>query len=157
VSCSPPRRVARTTLVGWRVHGGGLILTRNGPGLVVIAEGAIIAVRLDEPGDPYRCCVPGCHRRSRAHLCHPCYVCYLDFDTGRLPEWLLALQREAHRQSERHRRWYAKGYHTWNMLTLAEAVDVASLDWEDEVTLLADLVTAFPPFLPGNAGRERDP
>lgn len=65
-----------------------------------------MAMRLDQPGDPYRCCL--CPNRSRAHLCRRCYATHADPE-GNLPEWLLALQRDAARQAMRLLRAYRAG------------------------------------------------
>lgn len=86
---------------------------------------------LDEPGDPYRCCIPGCRNRSRAHLCRRCYASHAD-PAGLLPPWLLALQREANRQAMARSRAFRRGVDTdFTTGDFANAVDPASEGWED--------------------------
>lgn len=98
-------------------------------------------IRLDQSGDPYRCCVPGCTKRSRGHLCARCYATYVDPDTHQLPAWLLALRREATRLAmKEHRGWHNYGVTVYDEGSgdMARAVDPSSQDWEDaSATLLA--------------------
>lgn len=103
-------------------------------------------IRLDQPGDPYRCCVPGCTKRSRGHLCARCYSTYLDRDTNMLPDWLLALRREATRLTMReHRGWSQYGVtavYDEGSGEIGRAVDPASVDWEEGADLLVLLTSA---------------
>lgn len=107
-------------------------------------------MRLDQPGDPYRCCL--CARRSRAHLCRGCWNRHADPDTGQLPEWVRSLQREAGKYTMREYRAFKAGFivdingHDGDGDTLlddddtqhGDGLDPASVDWEAVVHLLVD-------------------